>query len=173
MKRRVLLFCIYFIGPFLGSGNNNLVLSQTIRPHDANGGQSHSHYFPLIMKYPELIHEEILIPAGEFQMGCDQNFNDGYDCNPQHQLHAVYLDDYNIDVYEVTNRKFATFLNIRGSNDCGPYNRCIDTGSSRISLKNGTYVVEAGSNVASPKLRKLTCQTSRAFLALPTARARR
>ncbi|MEM7031765.1 MAG: SUMF1/EgtB/PvdO family nonheme iron enzyme [Chloroflexota bacterium] len=111
---------------------------------EANDVLTHSFYFPFVGLNPNLTHEEVFISAGEFQMGCDPNHNDGFDCNEQHQLHAIYLDDYYIDKYEVTNDKFAAFLNLRGANDCGPYDRCIDVGGSRLSLEGNRYVVEAG-----------------------------
>ena len=48
-----------------------------------------------------------LIPAGEFQMG--DHFDDGADDDLP--VHTVYLDDFYIDVYEVTN---ATIQKIHG-----------------------------------------------------------
>lgn len=47
--------------------------------------------------------EMVLIPAGDFQMGSDE----GYDENP---VHTVYLDAYYIDKYEVTNSQYQKFL---------------------------------------------------------------
>ena len=81
----------------------------------------------------------IPIPASEFQMGCDQAHNGGYYCDSDElPLHIVYLDDYFIDKYEVTNAQVAAFLNNRASNDCGGH-ECIDLDSlSRRISWNGS-----------------------------------
>lgn len=52
----------------------------------------------------------ILIPAGEFIMGTDVQ-----GANPnQNPAHAVYLDAFYIDKYEITNSQFADFISAGG-----------------------------------------------------------
>lgn len=49
----------------------------------------------------------VFIEAGEFEMGCAPDFNQGYTCQPSEALHVVYLDAFDIDQYEVTNAQYA------------------------------------------------------------------
>ncbi|MBU6352334.1 MAG: SUMF1/EgtB/PvdO family nonheme iron enzyme, partial [Chloroflexi bacterium] len=58
--------------------------------------------------------EEILIPAGSFQMGCDSS-NPGETCLGDMQpLHTVTLDAYFIDKYEVTNARYKACVDAGG-----------------------------------------------------------
>ena len=49
-----------------------------------------------------------VISAGEFQMGCDIDHNGGYNCSADElPVHPVYLDEYYIDLTEVTNEQYS------------------------------------------------------------------
>lgn len=50
---------------------------------------------------PAEFHGMVWIPAGEFQMGSKHGDSD------ERPVHAVYLDAYYIDIYEVTNARYA------------------------------------------------------------------
>lgn len=73
--------------------------------------------------------EEILIPAGAFQMGCDPNNPAENGCSEPWQtdeqpLHMVYLDAYYIDKYEVTNVR---------------YKACVDGGGCTAPQRSDSY----------------------------------
>jgi eukaryotic-like serine/threonine-protein kinase len=69
--------------------------------------------------------EMIHIQSGEFYMGCHPDYNDGAACwEDQLPLRSIYLDDYLIDKYEVTN---------------GQYARCVEKGYCPAPIDFSSY----------------------------------
>jgi len=85
------------------------------------------------------------IPAGEFVMGSDlPDLRDRSDARSP--AHAVYLDTFYIDRYEVTEVQYAAFLNVLGQHlfACSG-DRCILLEEeSRISLDNPSHIRRVG-----------------------------
>jgi len=87
--------------------------------------------------------EMILIPAGHFWMGSDKTDKDAL---PQEKpKHKVYLRDYKIDRYEVSNAQYCEFLKAKKAEGDGRYKWIdIDNKECRIARHNGSYIVEDG-----------------------------
>jgi len=89
---------------------------------------------------------QVLIPAGEFVMGADEE--DAFGRRAEFPPHRVHLDAYWIDQHEVTNAQFATFLNekCKGARR-EVYYRCdVDNPACRIECDadTGLCSVESG-----------------------------
>lgn len=81
----------------------------------------------------------VAIPSGGFMMGSE----DGYE--NEAPVHEVWLDEYAIDVYEVTNEDYARFLSEKGNWEEGGVT-WYDASSERaqIRLQGEAWAAEAG-----------------------------
>jgi formylglycine-generating enzyme required for sulfatase activity len=84
--------------------------------------------------------EMMLVPAGEFIMGSPE----GVGNDDEHPQHQVYLDDFLIGKYEVTNNQYVEFLNAIGRNDDGNGHEFVNINIAPIRFRNEVYKVLKG-----------------------------
>jgi formylglycine-generating enzyme required for sulfatase activity len=83
----------------------------------------------------------VLIPAGAFLMGSENEGNE-----TERPVHRVYLDEFYIDIYEVSNHDYCAFLNAVGNRkENGSYWINLDAPANRIHLEGNRYVCMEGS----------------------------
>lgn len=109
----------------MGSMGNSITMTLAAVLILLSGGSIQAHSVSPTVSGPN-VDEMILIPAGEFQMGCDLLHNGGTDSCPywESPLHAVYLEAYFIDKYEVTNAQYA---------------RCVTAGACALPQYNSSW----------------------------------
>ncbi|MDP8256273.1 MAG: SUMF1/EgtB/PvdO family nonheme iron enzyme, partial [Candidatus Alcyoniella australis] len=94
--------------------------------------------------------EEVLIPAGPFLMGCNEQVDAECD-QDEYPQHEVDISDFYIGVCEVTNQQFADYLNeFHPENVCDEATNlfsCIapaEWDENGVRLEDGIWVVDSG-----------------------------
>lgn len=77
---------------------------------------------------PTILTNMSLVPAGEFQMGCDPAVSEGSCRENEFPLHGVFVDDFYMDKYEVTNAE---------------YGSCVDAGACSEPAADSSRTVES------------------------------
>jgi serine/threonine-protein kinase len=114
-----------------------------------------------------------LVPAGAFMMGGDADDAlaecERYrsDCKrswieDEEPPHEVYLDDYYIDVYEVTNAQFAEFLNDMGNQEESEVT-WLDAGDEDVLIQSSGGVWEADSGYEDHPVIEVSWYGARAY----------
>jgi formylglycine-generating enzyme required for sulfatase activity len=80
----------------------------------------------------------VKVPSGRFKMGSNAGSSN------EQPVHEVYLDEFYIDQYEVTNEQFAEFLNDRGNQEEGGAPWLAEADWVRIHQNEGQWQADEG-----------------------------
>ena len=97
-----------------GGDERYLAYYNGLKWNDVNSGQTGYivEYEPVILP---IYVEMVLIPAGDFVMGCDEDCDIfQFSCEDSKPAHSVYLDAFYMDAHEVTNEQYERFMDATG-----------------------------------------------------------